>query len=330
MSTAPSNTQSEKLPAGQTRIVFMGTPDFAVPSLQRLIEAEEEQDWQVVAVYTQPDRRAGRGKKLVMSPIKQVAEANDIPVIQPERLRKRPEAIAELEALAPDLVVVAAYGMILPLEALEIPTFGCINVHASLLPAYRGASPINAAILDGLPETGNSIMVMDVGLDTGPVLAQSAEPIQPTDTAIDLTDRLSLSGADLLIDTLPSWLAGELAPISQDELAGEPSICRIIKKSAGRIDWNLPASTIERMTRAYHPWPSAFTTWQNNPLKILTASVIDGQAEAGLVVNSPSGVAVGCGQGLLLLKEIQPAGKRPMPIKSFLNGTPDFLNSSLA
>lgn len=315
--------------AGQTRIVFMGTPDFAVPSLQRIIEAQEKYGWQVVAVYTQPDRRAGRGKKVVASPVKKIAVDNGISVIQPERLRDTPNEIAKLDALAPDLVVVAAYGMILPPEALEIPTFGCLNVHASILPAYRGASPINAAILDGLKETGNSIMVMDEGLDTGPVLAQASEPIQATDRATELTERLARSGAELLIATLPAWLAGEIAPIPQDELAGEPSICRIIKKSAGHIDWSLPAAVIERMTRAYYPWPSAFTTWENTSLKILNASPIEGRAQAGVVVDLSPEVAVGCGDGLLVLKEIQPAGKRPMSIKSFLNGAPKFTGSTL-
>lgn len=328
-STSPSS-QTAKTIANQTRIVFMGTPEFAVPSLDRLINAGADHNWQVVAVYTQPDRRAGRGKKMVASPVKVVAEAHGIPVIQPEQLRKTPEAIEELDALAPDLVVVAAYGMILPTEALEIPNFGCINVHASLLPAYRGASPINAAILDGLEETGNSIMIMDKGLDTGPVLAQGSVPIHPAETAVELTERLSQSGADLLVETLPTWLVGEIAPTPQDELAGEPSVCRIIKKSAGKIDWNLPAAQIERMTRAYHPWPSAFTHWQDSPLKIISASAIDGTSEVGVVTRTAAGVAVGCGQGLLVLEEIQPAGKRPMSVDSFLNGSPDFLNTTLS
>ncbi|MEZ4656654.1 MAG: methionyl-tRNA formyltransferase [Caldilineaceae bacterium] len=232
-----------------TRIIFMGTPDFAVPSLRALHETSAAHNWQIVAVVTQPDRPAGRGKKLAMSAVKEAALELALPVLQPERLRKRPAAVAELRDLLPELMVVAAYGLILPREVLEIPTFGCINVHASLLPAYRGASPITAAILDGCAETGNSIMLMDEGMDTGPVLAQAATPILPTDTTATLSDRLAQQGADLLVQTLPPWLAGDLPPIRQEELPGEPSIVRMIKKEAGRIDWTLPAVQIERMAR---------------------------------------------------------------------------------
>lgn len=312
-----------------TRIIYMGTPDFAVPSLQALHEASATQNWELVAVATQPDRRAGRGNKVVMSAVKEAALSYEIPVLQPQNLRTEPEVIREIEELAPDLIVVAAYGMILPKSVLEIPTFGCINVHASLLPAYRGASPIHAAILHGLAETGNSIMLMDEGLDTGPVLAQASEPIADTDTTATLTSRLAEGGAKLLLETLPQWIAGTVAPIAQDELAGEPSVCRIIKKSAGQIDWRQPATQIERMTRAYVPWPSAFTTWRAEPFKILAVDVIEGDAEPGLVVQCEHGVAVGTGAGLLLLRRVQPAGKRAMAIADLLNGAPDFIGSSL-
>lgn len=318
----------------KARIVFMGTPQFAVPSLKGLIEQGNAQGWEVVGVYTQPDRRAGRGKKLVASPVKQVALDHGIPVFQPETMRPKfdrggNEAAKELDALAPDLVVVAAYGMILPMPVLITPNFGCINVHASLLPAYRGASPINAAILNGDQETGNSIMMMEEGLDTGPVLAQASEPIHSTDTAIELTARLSDHGAVLLVETLPEWLAGGIYPIPQDELAGEPTLCRIIKKSQGKIDWSRNADHIERMARAYHPWPSAFTTWIDAPFKVIQASVESGTARPGEVVSTENGIAVGCGQDLLLLHTVQPAGKRPMDIQSFLNGTTDFVGSQL-
>lgn len=312
-----------------TRIVFMGTPDFAVPSLTGLVESGATHQWEVVAVYTQPDRRAGRGNKVLASAVKQTATELGICVSQPESLRKDRAEVDALASLAPDLLVVAAYGMILPPEILEIPIFGAINVHASLLPAYRGASPINAAILDGLTESGVSIMLMDEGLDTGPVLAQSTEPIYPTDTAADLSERLSHNGAQLLLETIPEWLAGELAPVAQDELAGEPTQCRTIKKRAGLIDWHLPAAYIERMARAYFPWPSAYTYWRGEHFKIIKASVVPGQSEPGLVQSISTGVAVGTGDGLLQLHEVQPAGKRVMTLESFLNGTPDFINSRL-
>lgn len=311
------------------RIVFMGTPDFAVSSLTALHNASMDQGWQVVAVATQPDRRAGRGNKLVASPVKETALALDLPVLQPEKLRKTPGAIEELAALTPDLIVVAAYGLILPRAVLEIPTCGCINVHASLLPAYRGASPITAALLDGLAETGTSIMLMDEGMDTGPVLAQGRVSVLADDTTATLSERLAQQGAELLIQTLPGWLAGELAPIPQDELPGEASTVRMIKKEDGKIHWPQSAVLIERMTRAYTPWPSAFTLWQGQPFKIQRASVLPGESKPGVVVELAQGIAVGTGEGLLLLHEVQPAGKRVMDIRSLLNGAPDFVGATL-
>jgi methionyl-tRNA formyltransferase len=313
----------------QTRIVFMGTPEFAVPPLQALVEAGPRHDWQVVAVVTQPDRRAGRGKKLVVSPVKAYANDRAIPVLQPARLRKRPEALAELAALDADLFVVAAYGLILPREVLDLPRYGCINVHASLLPAYRGASPIAAAILGGLDETGVTLMLMDEGMDTGPALRQVKESILPHDTTYTLSHRLAEQGAQALVALLPDWLAGNVAPIDQAELAGEPSVCHMIRKEDGRIDWTLPARQIERMTRAYAPWPSAFTTWRGENFKIVRAGVKDGQGSPGIVVAMDGGAAVGTGDGLLVLHEVQPAGKRAMGIDSFLNGAPEFVGARL-
>lgn len=313
-----------------TRIVFMGTPEFAVPSLRLLHEQATDQQWQVVAAVTQPDRPAGRGNKLVASPVKQYAVAQNLPVLQPTSLRKQPEMVEALRALAPDLFVVAAYGLILPKSVLQIPTFGAINVHASLLPAYRGASPIAAALLNGQAETGVTIMLMDEGMDTGPALTQARQPIQPSDTTATLTERLADQGAQLLVETLPHWLRGETPPIAQSALPGEVSICRMIAKEAGQIDWSQPAAQIERMTRAYTPWPSAFTTWQSEIFKIWQAEVIPGSAAPGLVVNTPQGVAVGTGEGLLLLRMVQPAGKRSMDMRSFLNGAPNFVGSRLA
>ena len=236
-----------------TRILFMGTPDFAVPTLRALHERGAAHGWEVVAVATQPDRPAGRGKQLVASPVKGYAAAAGIPVLQPASLRKDPAAVETLRALAPDAIVVAAYGLILPKAVLEIPTFGCLNVHASLLPAYRGASPISAAILDGLDETGVSIMLMDEGMDTGPVLRQASQPILPVDTTESLSLRLAEQGADLLVATLAEWLAGTVAPIPQEELPGAPSACRLLRKEDGLIDWAQPAAPHRAHDPGVHP-----------------------------------------------------------------------------
>ncbi|MBK8048867.1 MAG: methionyl-tRNA formyltransferase [Anaerolineales bacterium] len=311
------------------RILFMGTPEFAVPSLRRLHERSVEQGWQVVAVATQPDRPAGRGKQLVASPVKQYAAQHDILTLQPASLRKDPDAVEAIRNLAPDLIAVAAYGLLLPRSVLEIPTFGCLNVHASLLPAYRGASPIMAVLLDGQAQTGITIMLMDAGLDTGPVLRQARQPIFAGDTTETLSQRLAEQGADLLVETLPTWLAGDLAPIPQSDLPGTPNVVKQIKKEAGLIDWRQPAAHIERMTRAYTPWPAAYTRWRSEPFKVLAAEVTTGNTEPGHVVRTQAGIAVGTGDGLLLLRLVQPAGKKPMDIQSFINGAPTFVGALL-
>lgn len=318
-----------------TRIVFMGTPEFAVPILRRLHAATADHAWQIAAAATQPDRPAGRGKQLAAVPVKTLALELGLPVLQPASLRKDPAAVEALQALAPDVIVVAAYGLILPRSVLAIPTFGCINVHASLLPGYRGASPIAAAILDGEAETGCSIMLMDEGMDTGPVLAQARLPIHPDDTTGSLSARLSEQGAQLLVEMLPRWLAGEVAPVAQVDLPGEPSVVRLIRKEDGRIDWAQPAARIERMTRAYTPWPGAWTEWRGELFRIHAASVLPGQAalqgraEPGRVVSAEAGAAVATGDGLLLLRTVQPAGKRVLPMRDFLNGAPGFLGAML-
>ncbi len=311
------------------RILFMGTPEFAVPALRILHETRHRQGWTVVGVVTQPDRPAGRGKKLAASPVKEYALAHDLPVLQPGRLRRDAAAQEALRALAPDLMVVAAYGQILPTSVLEIPEYGCLNIHASLLPAYRGASPITAAILDGLSETGVTMMLMDAGMDTGPMLAQATQPIYADDSTDSLSERLAEQGAQLLVETLPRWLAGEIAPVDQSELPGEASACSLVKKEDGRIDWTRPAAHIERMIRAYTPWPSAHTTWKGENFKLWRAAVIAGRAEPGRVVDTETGPAVGTGDGLLQLEIVQPAGKRAMEIRSLLNGAPDFIGSRL-
>lgn len=307
----------------------MGTPDFAAATLRALLAAAGERQWQVVAVVTQPDRPAGRGRQMVESAVKQAAVAAEISVLQPASLRKDPDAVAALRLLAPDVMVVAAYGLLLPRAVLEIPTFGCINVHASLLPAYRGASPIAAAILDGCAETGVTIMLMDEGMDTGPALRQATQPILPDDTAATLGGRLAVQGGDLLVGTLADWLAGAVAPIDQSLLPGNVSTCRLIQKEDGCIDWSLPAAAIERMTRAYAPWPAAYTTWRGEPFKILAATVVEGSAPPGLVERSAGGLTIGTGAGLLLVRTVQPAGKRAMDALSFLNGATGFAGTLL-
>ena len=312
-----------------TRIVFLGTPDFAVPSLASLHKAGPVHGWQVVGVGTQPDKPAGRGNQVAMSPVKQYAQEQRLPVLQPASLRKDPAAVESLAALAPDLLVVAAYGLILPSAVLSLPTFGSINVHASLLPVYRGASPITASILDGREETGVTIMLMDEGMDTGPSLRQQSESIQADDTTQSLSRRLALLGASLLVETLPHWLAGELVATPQSALPGEPSVCRLIRKEAGRIDWTKPAVTIERMVRAYTPWPSAYTTWRGEIFKVLEAGVVSGAAAPGRIVDTPAGPAAGTGEELLLLKTVQAAGKRSMPAAAFANGAAGFVGGEL-
>ena len=319
------------------RIVFMGTPDFALPALSILHRVSAQTDRQVVGVVTQPDRRAGRGKRLVVGPVKRFALDQSLPVIQPKSLRpndaqptaEQPDPLPWLRMLSPDLIVVAAFGQILPPSVLNIPTYGCLNVHASLLPAYRGASPITAALLDGLTETGVTIMLMDAGMDTGPVLTQATLPVLARDTTDSLSHRLAALGADLLAGTIPSWLDGNTAPVPQAELPGEPSVCPLVKKQDGRIDWTLPAHRVERMTRAYTPWPAAFTTWKGQNFKLWQGSVIPGQAAPGLVIEVDGRVAVGTGHGLLALHEVQPAGKRRMTAATFLNGAPDFIGARL-
>ena len=330
---ATTQTKSEK----PIRTVFMGTPDFALPSLSTLHAMADRTGWQVVGVVTQPDRRAGRGKKLVAGPVKTFALEQSLPVLQPISFRQnttpsnaeQPDPLTWLRTLAPDLIVVAAFGQILPPSVLEIPTYGCLNVHASLLPAYRSASPVTAALLDGLTETGVTIMLMDAGMDTGPVLNQARLPVHADDTTDTLSHRLAALGADLLAETIPSWLNGYAAPVAQADLPGEPSLCPLVKKQDGRIDWTMPAARVERMIRAYTPWPAAFTSWKGQNFKLWQGSVIPGQAAPGLVRDFDGLVTVGTGDGLLALHEVQPAGKRRMATAQFLNGAPDFIGARL-
>jgi len=306
------------------RVIFMGTPQFAVPSLQALIAA----GYQVVAVVTQPDRPVGRSSKAVAPEVKQAALALGLPVMQPEKLRP-PAVVASLRELQPDLTVVAAYGEILRSNVLEIARYGNINVHASLLPKYRGAAPISAALLAGEPQTGVTIMLMDAGIDSGPVLAQRATPIDPSETTPELSARLAQIGATLLVETLPRYLSGELKPQPQDDAAA--SYTRPLQKDDGRIDWQQPAKQIERMVRAYYPWPSAFSTYQGKRLKVLQAVLVEDAAggEPGYVYRAGQQVAVATGAGGLALRQVQLEGRQAMEIKAFIAGQPQLVGSVL-
>lgn len=305
-----------------SRMVFMGTPHFAVPTLEALAERYE-----VAVVVTQPDRRRGRGRRLSPPPVKRASQRLELPVWQPRTLRA-PEAVARLRKLAPEVVVVAAYGQILSPEVLEIPPHGCVNLHASLLPRYRGAEPVAAAILAGEAETGVTIMLMDEGMDTGPILAQRAVPITSEDTRASLTERLANLGAELLVETLPRWLADEVKPQPQDDALA--SYAPKLRKKDGEIDWTQPAVLIERMVRAYDPWPSTYTHWQGRFFKVLRARPLDQpEGEAGKVVETPEGVAVITGEGTLLLEEVQLAGGRAMSAEDFVRGHQDFIGAHL-
>ncbi|MBM3127829.1 MAG: methionyl-tRNA formyltransferase [Chloroflexi bacterium] len=307
-----------------SRIVFMGTPEFAVPLLDALTRTPHA----IVGVYTRADQPAGRGKQLQPSPIKQLARARGLPIFQPPTLRA-PDQIAPLRDLAPDLIVVAAYGLILPRDILTIPARGCVNTHASLLPRHRGAAPVMAAILAGDAETGITLMQMDEGLDTGPLLAQRAIPINNDDATGTLTPKLATLAAALMIETLPRILTGDIAPQPQDH--ARATMFKQIKKEEGLIDWTRPAIEIARRVRAFNPWPSAFTFWHGAQLKILRADAAPkkSDAEPGRVIELGKEIAVVCGGGALILREIQLAGKRAMNVKEFARGQRGFVESLL-
>ena len=303
------------------RIVFMGTPDFALPSLRQLIAAHD-----VVAVVTQPDRPAGRSKRLKQSPVKQLAESAGIPTLQPRRIRE-PGAMEALAGLDADLFVVVAFGQILPQAVLDMPRQGTLNVHASLLPRWRGAAPIQAAIRAGDKESGVTIMLLDAGLDTGPVLSRHAIALARDETGQSLHDRLALLGANLLSQTLPRYLAGEIAPQPQDDALA--TFAPQLKKSDGRIDWTRPAQEIERLARAFTPWPGTFTQWKGQQLKVISGRAAEGNLPAGQVDELKGKIAIGTGEGVYLPSALQMAGKRNFPVADFVNGYRDFLGARL-
>jgi methionyl-tRNA formyltransferase len=313
------------------KVVFMGTPEFAVPALRALHDA-----FNVVGVVTQPDRPCGRGRRVAPSSVKRVALERSLPLYQPCSLTTG-EALTQLAAWSPDVIVVAAFGHILRQDVLGLPRYGCLNVHASLLPRWRGAAPAAAAILHGDDVTGVTIMRMDAGLDTGPVLGQREERVREDDTRLSLEMRLAELGAELLVEVLPPYCDGSLSPVSQcDEVA---TLAPCLTKRDGLLDWYRAAVELGRRVRAFSPWPGTFTWWRQRRLKILQAAPLPswrGEAPPGTVIpweaapGGDTGAAVVTGEGALRLATIQLAGKRPMDIGAFLQGQRDFVGSRLA
>lgn len=349
------------------RLIFMGSPEFAVSPLEHLLASQ----YQVVAVYTQPDKPAGRGRGLVSSPVKRAALAWRLPVVQPARL-KGAGVVEQLAGFAPDVIVVAAFGQILPQPVLALPRLGCLNIHPSLLPRFRGASPVASAILAGDEFTGVSIMLMDEGLDSGPVLARAQIPILAIDTTGSLTTKLSWLGARLLLEVLVHWTRGELTPRPQNE--AEASYCRSITKEEGEIDWRQPAIDIWRRVRAFNPWPGCYTRWQGKKLDIIEAEPLivkgykgymkpgiwlpeddkgelffegRGEAKASIMtgggalepgrvvaflqtpVDLPLHIGIGTGDGILGIWRIKQEGKKAMPGGAFLVGHNQFIGALL-
>ena len=302
------------------RVVFMGTPDFSVGTLRELVKAGHE----VVGVVSQPDKPKGRGKSLMPTPVKEAALELGLPVYQPKKVRE-PEFIEILRKLEPEVIVVVAFGQIIPQEILDLPPYGCINVHASLLPKYRGAAPIQWAVIDGEPQSGVTIMKMDAGLDTGDMITKVVVPIAEEETGGSLFDKLSAAGARLLVDTLPSLTNGTAVYEKQPEESPTP-YAAMIQKQMGNIDWNRPAVEIERLVRGLNPWPSAYTKLKGKTLKIWKAQVIeesenDAALAPGTVIQADThGLYVKTGQDILNITELQLEGKKRMDTPAFLRG----------
>ena len=304
----------------------MGTPDFAVPTLDALLNRGHD----VVGVFTQPDRPAGRGRRLRPSPVKTFSAQHDLPVFQPGSLRRDPDACALIVDLEPDAVVVAAYGLFLPSAVLEAPRYGCLNIHPSLLPRHRGPSPVISTILGGDEMGGVTIMLLDEGMDTGPVLAQKATRIGRDETAVALTSRLFDLGAELLVETLEVWIQGKIAPSVQDD--EEATITRLLKREDGRLDWDESAEAIERRIRAFTPWPGTFSTWGGKTLKVVSGRLASGSVESTPgTVSAPAGdsIVVAAGSGALELLEIQLEGRARARAADFARGQRDFIGSVL-
>jgi methionyl-tRNA formyltransferase len=303
----------------------MGSPEFSLPTLQGLAK-----HYSVVGVVTQPDRPAGRGRKLTAPPVKELALALGLPVIQPNRLRE-PEALAQLQAWQPDLIVVTAFGQILRQNVLDLPPQGCVNVHASYLPRWRGAAPIQAAIAAGDAKTGVTVMKMDAGVDTGAILIQVPVEITDQDTGGTLGSRLAIKGAELLLATLPDYLAGRIQPQPQDNALA--TYAPMLKKEDELLDFNLPADVLARRIRAYQPRPGTYIMWEGNVLKIIRAHAQHAGDDSPGVQPGQHGIldrqpSLGATQSWLVLDEVQPAGKKPMPSQVFLNGAHNWVFSN--
>jgi methionyl-tRNA formyltransferase len=300
------------------RIIFAGTPEFAAQTLAALLNTEHT----ICAVYTQPDRPAGRGRKLTASPVKNIALEHNIPVEQPLNFKEQAtrEKLATYQA---DLMIVVAYGLLLPQSVLDTPAQGCINIHASLLPRWRGAAPIQRAILAGDNETGICIMQMEAGLDTGPVLTRAVCPISNTETTQQLHDRLATLGATTLLTTLSSFTEHQVNAQVQND--ADSTYAAKLAKAEAMINWHQPASTLLRKINAFNPWPIAQTQWQDKTLRIWAAVDLDrpNKATPGEVINADkTGIDIACGQGILRITQIQAPGKRAMPVSDFLNANP--------
>ena len=299
------------------RVLFMGTPAFAVPTLRAVCDA----GWPIVGVVCQPDKPVGRGQKLTPPPVKALALERGLSVHQPARIRNNPEFMGLLRELAPDLILVVAYGKLLPKEVLDLPRYGCLNVHASLLPRYRGAAPIQWAIIRGEAVTGVTLMKMDIGMDTGDMLARADLPIDPADTTATLSPRLAELGARLAVAEIPRWIAGELRPQRQDDEAA--TMAPMLAKETGVIDWSQPARAIADLVRGVQPWPGAATTLAGQPLKIQVAGVLDEPTDAApgtILALTTEGWKVATGKGTLLLREVQAPGKPARPAADVARG----------
>ena len=336
------------MPTGRMRAVFMGTPEYVIPVMDVLCSL----DAQVVAVYTQPDKPSGRGRTYEPPPVKKYALERGIEVFQPASLR-RAEAQQQLASLRPDVTVVAAYGKILPTEVLNIPRRGSVNVHPSLLPKYRGPSPVATAILNGEKQTGTTLILLDEGMDSGPIIASRAVSIPAEATSESLTPRLFHLGADLLRENLPAWLTGEVRPRPQDD--GQATVTRKLERVDGEAQWEITAEELERRLRAFTPWPGLFTRWKGKTLKILSAAPLlhlpeessslsegallstsymplgEGDAPGLVVPVNHAEVAAGVvtGRGVLGIRTLQLEGKRPVAVGAFLRGYRDFVGSKL-
>ena len=316
---------ADRRPTAPLRVVFMGTPTFAVPVLDALLEAGCD----IAGVYTQPDRRSGRGRRYTAPPVKQAAIERGLAVFQPSSLRRDEEARLHIASLAPDVIVVVAYGLFLPPDTLSVPPLGALNIHPSLLPRHRGPSPVATAILEGDALTGVTVMQLDEGMDSGPIIAQRQTPIGAEETAEDLTVRLFNVGAELLADTIYPWRDGEITPVPQSE--ADATVTRLLKREDGAIDWTQSAERIARQIRAYHPWPGSFTHWRGRQLKVHEASAL-GTVEGtppGTVCEPPEGIAVATGEGALLLRRVQIEGRQATDISDFVRGYRDFVGSLL-